>query len=188
MIDEFPIKIEIYQTVARPETKYIFKVDRYNILNRNKAKLFHTTVARVFVSWKRARPDIQPIIVVLCTIVKQPNQEDWKKILRLMKYIVGTHELCITLKSYKTSCLKCLKLHKNAILTMEKVAIVSVSGKKTEHLKQQGSHVSKRGWYVKSNIMDQAFYRRKRYKVEHFLNIKVIKVLSYYRVTQKKFD
>ena len=47
MIDEFMINIEKSQAVASPENKNIFKFDGSNFLNKNKAELFHTTVARV---------------------------------------------------------------------------------------------------------------------------------------------
>ena len=61
--------------------------------------------------------------------------------LRLMKYIVGTQELCLTLKSEKTSCLKCYahtafavyqdcKQYTGATLTIGKGKIVSLSRKK----------------------------------------------------------
>ena len=46
IIDELPIKTEKFQEVASPETKNLFKVDRSKPLNKNKATLFHTTVAR----------------------------------------------------------------------------------------------------------------------------------------------
>ena len=41
---------------------------------------------------KRGRPDIQTGIAFLCTRVQQPNEEDWEKLMRLMKYMNGTKE------------------------------------------------------------------------------------------------
>ena len=106
-------------------------MDRINLLNNNKAGLFHTKVDRVFFLCKRSRPEIHLNIVVLCTRLKQSNQGDWSKLLRLVKYPVGTQELCLTLKADKTSCLKLFldtaftvhssfKLHTRETLTMEK--------------------------------------------------------------------
>ena len=106
MIDKFPINIEKYHVVASPATKNIFKVDRSKTLNNNKAELFHTTVARGLFLCKKSKPEIQPTIVVLCTIVKHPNQGDWNKLLILMKYKVATQEFRLTLKADRTSCLK----------------------------------------------------------------------------------
>ena len=99
MIDEFPINIEKSRAVARPATKNIFKVNGRNTLNKNKVELFHTTVDRDFFLCKRYRTDIHPTIAVLCTRVKQTNRVYWNKLLRLMKYIVGTQELCLTLNA-----------------------------------------------------------------------------------------
>ena len=88
---------------------------------------------------KRAIPDIQPTIVVLCTILKQPNQVDWKNLLRFMTYLVGTQELCLTLRSDKTSSLKWyvylasaahsdFKPHTGETLKMGKGVIIYVTG------------------------------------------------------------
>ena len=103
-------------------------------------ELFHTTAARFLFLCKRTRPDIQPTIEVLSTIVKQPNQGDWNKLLRLIKYLVGTQELFPTLKSDKTGFLEWyvyvayavhsgLKFHTGSVLTIGKGTIVSVSQK-----------------------------------------------------------
>ena len=46
MIDEFTINIEKYQAETSPETKKLFKPDGINLLKKNQAGLFHTTVAR----------------------------------------------------------------------------------------------------------------------------------------------
>jgi hypothetical protein len=50
-------------------------------------------VAKGLLACKRARPDIHPTIAVLvCTRVKKPNEDDWRKLNRLMKYLNGTRE------------------------------------------------------------------------------------------------
>jgi hypothetical protein len=49
-------------------------------------------VAKGLFACKRGRPDIHPTIAVLCTRVKQPNEDDWRKLNRLMKYLNGTRE------------------------------------------------------------------------------------------------
>jgi hypothetical protein len=41
---------------------------------------------------KRAQPDIHTTIAVLSTRVKKPNEDDWKKLNRLLKYINGTRK------------------------------------------------------------------------------------------------
>ena len=63
-------------------------------LNEERADAYHTMVAKALFLCKRARPDIQPTIAVLCTRLKGPNEADWAKLVRLMKYLNGTRELC----------------------------------------------------------------------------------------------
>jgi hypothetical protein len=54
-------------------------------------------VAKGLFLCKRARPDIQQAILVLCTRVKDPNQADWEKLMRVMKYLNGTRNEYLTL-------------------------------------------------------------------------------------------
>jgi hypothetical protein len=49
-------------------------------------------VAKGLFLCKRARPDIQQAVLVLCTRVKNPNQADWEKLMRVMKYLNGTRK------------------------------------------------------------------------------------------------
>ena len=67
------------------------------MLSREKKEDFHTFVAKGLFASKRARPDIQPMIAILSTRVKEPNEGDWKKLLRLMKYLNGTQNMVLTL-------------------------------------------------------------------------------------------
>ena len=39
---------------------------------------------------KRARPDIQPTIAFLATRVRNPDEDDWKKLRRLLSYLDAT--------------------------------------------------------------------------------------------------
>jgi hypothetical protein len=43
---------------------------------------------------------------VLCTRVKGPNEADWAKLVRLMKYLNGTRELKLTLSADNLHCIK----------------------------------------------------------------------------------
>jgi hypothetical protein len=63
-------------------------------------------VAKALFLCKRARPDIQPTIAVLCTRVKGPNKAGWEKLVRLMKYLNGTRELKLTLSADNLHCIK----------------------------------------------------------------------------------
>ena len=39
---------------------------------------------------KRARPDIQPTIAFLATRVRNPDEDDWKKLRRVISYLNAT--------------------------------------------------------------------------------------------------
>jgi hypothetical protein len=56
-------------------------------------------VAKALFLCKRAGPDIQPTIAVLCMRVKGPNEADWAKLVRLLKDLNGTKELTLTLSA-----------------------------------------------------------------------------------------
>jgi hypothetical protein len=92
MIEDFPIKLKPNETAATPATDDLFNEGDSKALSPEQAELFHTFVAKALFMCKRARPDIHTAVAVLCTRVKKPNQDDWSKLVRLMKYLNGTRE------------------------------------------------------------------------------------------------
>jgi len=66
-------------------------------LTWEKARLFHSTVAKLLFVAKRARPDILLTVSFLTTRVKCPDQDDWKKLIRLLGYLKETAGLYLTL-------------------------------------------------------------------------------------------
>ena len=47
----------------------------------------------------RVRPDIHQMIVVLSPRVKEPNDTDWQKLVRMIKYLNGTNKKYLTLSA-----------------------------------------------------------------------------------------
>ena len=90
-ISVYPLNIDKYEVVTTLASNNLFKVDGSNPLKMKKRD-FHTTLARGLLLCKISSPDIQPNIKILCTRVLKSNQVDWKKLLRLIKYLVGTHK------------------------------------------------------------------------------------------------
>ena len=87
---------------------------------------------------KRARPDINPGVCFLTTRVKDPNVRDWDKLMRLLKYLIGTKEDILTLEADDFQELKWsidaafvahpdMKSHTGSTFTMGKGAICSSS-------------------------------------------------------------
>ena len=75
-------------------------------MKEDKAEAFHTTTAQGLFLTKRARPDIHTGITFLCTWVCDPNEEDWEKIIKLMKCLNGTRDLDLTLCADQLNILK----------------------------------------------------------------------------------
>ena len=63
--------------------------------------MFHRTVAKGLFLSKRARPDIQPVMLALCTRVKNPGQNDWNKLVKMMKFLWTTKRDMLTLSAKK---------------------------------------------------------------------------------------
>jgi hypothetical protein len=90
MVDDFPVKFTATQTEETPAANDLFDAGTSEALDTASSETFHTFVAKGLFACKRARPDIHTAIAVLCTRVKGPNSDDWRKLLRLLKYCNGT--------------------------------------------------------------------------------------------------
>ena len=77
-----------------PRNDSLFKVD-YNSpsLTTKDAELLNCYVARLLFSSKRTRPDIQFFIAFLCTRVKAPIEQDYKKLERMISHLKETVHL-----------------------------------------------------------------------------------------------
>jgi hypothetical protein len=90
-----PLKI-----VVTPATNNLFKTRKETgemKLSKIHTRTFHSTVAKLLFVAKRARPDILLAISFLTTRVKEPDSDDWKKLIRVLGYLRGTMKLCLTI-------------------------------------------------------------------------------------------
>jgi len=71
-------------------------------LNEDERKKFHTLVAKLLYIAKRVRPDVLLAVNFLTTRVQKPTEQDWKKLIRVLKYLNGTKEKGLTLRIGKT--------------------------------------------------------------------------------------
>jgi hypothetical protein len=76
MLEVFPEKIKSTDTAVTPAIDGLFNEGQGKKLNEEPADAYHTMVTKALFLCKRARPDIQPTIAVLCTRVKGPNEAD----------------------------------------------------------------------------------------------------------------
>jgi hypothetical protein len=62
-------------------------------LAQDKVVEFHNMVAKTLYATKRARPDTCTAITFLMMRVREPDKDDWTKLVHLMRYIRGTHTM-----------------------------------------------------------------------------------------------
>ena len=67
-------------------------------LSEEKAQLFHHMVAKLLYLCRRTRQDIQTAIAFLCTRVKSPDEDDYKKFGRIIKYLRDTLQMRLTIE------------------------------------------------------------------------------------------
>lgn len=95
-LDAFPD--EIKSTSTSPAAEYLFEVDEEcELLPECHRKILHSIVAKLLYVATKGRPDLYVPIVFLTSRVSKANQDDWKKLARLLSYVKGTKALVLTL-------------------------------------------------------------------------------------------
>lgn len=105
MVDEAPAEFD--GVAPTPAAKHLFVVsDEAPNLDKDQAAKFHHIVAKALFLCKRSRPDIQLAVGFLCTRVREPDEDDWKKLRRVIQYLRGSSRLCLTLEADKSHIIK----------------------------------------------------------------------------------
>ena len=140
MLDDFPY--EVKATKVAPWTENLLKVqEEVTKLEEQRRSVFHTFVMKAMFLCKRARLDIDQAISFLSSRVREANENDWIKLLRVLGFLKGTIEDVLTLEADDTNTLTWYvdvafavhadkKSHTGAIFTMGKGAILSSSTNK----------------------------------------------------------
>ena len=128
--------------MATPAAAHLFDVEEETptLLSSEDATLFHHIVAKLLYLSKRARPDIQLAVAFLCTRVREPDIDDYKKLARLTKYIEATIGLPLILSIDGSGNIdwyvdaafavhKDMKSHTGGVMTMGQGAAFSQSSK-----------------------------------------------------------
>jgi hypothetical protein len=83
-----------------PAANHLFTVDeKQTKLDEKRAQFFHTYVAKPLFLCKRARPDLQTVVSFLCKRVKDCDEDDWKKLKRMLQFTRATKDDCLTLSA-----------------------------------------------------------------------------------------
>ena len=95
-IDEF--HEDLSKKITSPAALYLFDInDSCDAIEDEKARLFHRLVTKMLFVSNRGRPEIQVAVAFLCTRTKQPDQDDWKKLRRMLQYLNSTINMVLTL-------------------------------------------------------------------------------------------
>jgi hypothetical protein len=98
MVQEVLNEYQQVKKATSPANKDLFDVNQSSPLLASKEReSFHSMVAKLLYLAKRARPDILLAISYLSTRVQSPNEEDLKKLSRVIGYLAHTPDLKLTL-------------------------------------------------------------------------------------------
>ena len=96
VLDEWPVE----NPVASPAAHHLFQVnEECEKLSKKDKESFHSMVAKLLYLAKRGRPDILLAVSFLTTRVQAPDQDDKKKLTRIISYLMGTKDMVLTLGS-----------------------------------------------------------------------------------------
>jgi hypothetical protein len=91
---------EILRKQATPAGDHLFKVrEDKKKLNEEQADAFHHTVYQLLFATNQACQDIQTAVSFLTTRVKDPDEDNWGKLKRVLKYLNSLKHLKLTLEA-----------------------------------------------------------------------------------------
>jgi hypothetical protein len=125
---------------ATPASNHLFQVNTEGgtKLSEDQSVFFHHNVAKLLFLCKRARPDVQPPVAFLCTRVKSPDTDDYKKLTRVMRYLRATRNMPLTLEAENMNVIKWwvdasfavhpdMRSHTGAVMTLGRGAVYGMS-------------------------------------------------------------
>jgi len=90
MLDDFNVKFKENDSQETPAGANLLEVGQGAPLDKTRHETFHSFVAKNLFLCKRARLDIGTTVAILTSRVQKPNQSDWMKLVRLMRYLHST--------------------------------------------------------------------------------------------------
>jgi hypothetical protein len=126
-----------------PASNYLFQTndDSVKLDHDCKEQFVHLVMQLLYLS-QRGRPDIRTAVSFLCTRLHDPDEDDYKKLSRVIKYLRGTTDLTLTLQADKDGVIQWwvdasyavhpeMKGHTRGTLSLGKGSIYSTSSKQT---------------------------------------------------------
>ena len=124
-----------------PAAAHLFLInENCKPLDATRAELFHSMTMQLAYLAHRGRPDIRTAIAFLCTRVSKPDEDDYRKLIRVIKYLQNTKDLILRLEANKHGVLRWwidasyaahndMKGHTGANLCMGRGSVISHSTK-----------------------------------------------------------
>ena len=114
--------------------------DDAGVITKEQADLFRTMIAKILFVACRTRPDLKLALSFLTTRVKNPDLDDYRKLVRLVRYIRATRHLKLTLEASSMDSIKWwidaaygvhmdMRGHSGGMMSMGKGAMASKSNK-----------------------------------------------------------
>jgi hypothetical protein len=93
-------------TPASEHLFYVYPDEERTTLNKEQARAFHRAIAQLLFASSRSRKDIQTAVSFLTTRVKHPDEDEWRKLKRLLRYIRGTIYMPLMLRADSLNIIK----------------------------------------------------------------------------------
>jgi hypothetical protein len=107
IVDDFTKQTGDTKTAVTPAADHLFKIDQdAALLSEEMGKVFHNFTAKCLFLTKRPRPDISTPVAFCTTRVRKPDEDNWKKLQRMIRYLRGSLELPLILSADGTSSIK----------------------------------------------------------------------------------
>jgi hypothetical protein len=107
VINKFPELIRGQAATAAHDKLFVIRDKKETRkLSEEQALAFHHMIAQLLSMATRARRDIQTAVAFLTTRVKSPDEDDWGKLKRVLKYLNGTKYLKLRLTVDNMAVLK----------------------------------------------------------------------------------
>ena len=133
---------EMDRTSNTPAVAHLFKTNLEDpkILGEEQKKIFvHLVMQGLYLS-QHGQPDIRTAIAFLCSWLQNPDEDDYKKLTRLIQYLRGSKDLILTLRANNNGIIRWwidasyavhndMKGHTGAALSLGKGGIYSGSWK-----------------------------------------------------------
>ena len=105
ILDKLPVDMDGKNSTAAANFLFDMNEDCER-LDGETFEFFHHNTAKLLFLCKQAPPDIQTAVAFLCTRVKGPDTDDYKKLAQVVKYIWGTVNMPLTLEANGSSIVK----------------------------------------------------------------------------------